>query len=263
MPESPEIQQMIIELQTTVGSSCNQITINSGRYKKHGPPEGFNEFIKTLPTKLTGIHRKGKLIWFTWENGWVTMIHLGMTGSITSVDNCKKHAHVTFELSRNKYIFFCDQRNFGTLNFQPNDTKLTQELQKLGHDPLADGPISPEYIQEIQKRYPQKTIADVLIDQRFFAGVGNYLRAEIAWKARIHPLRKIGELSGKELEKLRKAIRGVMVVKDREERRYGDVTFWVYGRKEDIDGNAVERIVYRGRSLWVAPRKQSPIGLVS
>ena len=41
-----------------------------------------------------------------------------------------------------------------------------------------------------------------LMEQKFFSGVGNYLKSEICYRARIHPLRKVSSLTPKEIELL-------------------------------------------------------------
>ena len=42
-------------------------------------------------------------------------------------------------------------------------------------------------------------IGDILMDQSKIAGVGNIYRAEILYKARVHPLTKVSNLSDAEL----------------------------------------------------------------
>ncbi len=44
-------------------------------------------------------------------------------------------------------------------------------------------------------RWQKKSLAQILLDQGFLAGVGNYLRSEILYAARIHPEARIVELS--------------------------------------------------------------------
>ena len=46
-----------------------------------------------------------------------------------------------------------------------------------------------------QPRFARKNLAAILLDQSFLAGIGNYLRSEILFFARIHPEARIAELA--------------------------------------------------------------------
>jgi endonuclease-8 len=59
-------------------------------------------------------------------------------------------------------------------------------LKKLGPDPLnGDGP--EKMIAKVAKS--RKSIAELLMDQTMFAGVGNIVRAEVLYRARLNPFR--------------------------------------------------------------------------
>jgi endonuclease VIII len=45
-------------------------------------------------------------------------------------------------------------------------------------------------------------IADVLLDQNVFAGVGNIIKNEVLWRVRIHPKTKVKDMTPSELEEL-------------------------------------------------------------
>ena len=47
-----------------------------------------------------------------------------------------------------------------------------------------------------------KAIGNVIVNQKLISGVGNYLRADALWMAKISPFRKVSEVSDKELETL-------------------------------------------------------------
>ena len=49
------------------------------------------------------------------------------------------------------------------------------------------------------KSQQKAVIGDILMDQSKIAGVGNIYRAEILYKARVHPLTKVSNLSDAEL----------------------------------------------------------------
>ena len=49
---------------------------------------------------------------------------------------------------------------------------------------------------------PEAEIADLLLDQNIFAGVGNIIKNEVLWRVRIHPAAKVKEISLTDLEEL-------------------------------------------------------------
>jgi endonuclease-8 len=49
---------------------------------------------------------------------------------------------------------------------------------------------------------PGVEIADILLDQSIFAGVGNIIKNEVLWRVRIHPQTKVKNIPASELEKL-------------------------------------------------------------
>ena len=49
---------------------------------------------------------------------------------------------------------------------------------------------------------PEAEIADILLDQNIFAGVGNIIKNEVLWRVRIHPEAKIKNIPASELKQL-------------------------------------------------------------
>jgi endonuclease-8 len=49
---------------------------------------------------------------------------------------------------------------------------------------------------------PGAEIADLLLDQEIFAGVGNIIKNEVLWRVRIHPKTKVKNVPASELKKL-------------------------------------------------------------
>jgi endonuclease-8 len=49
---------------------------------------------------------------------------------------------------------------------------------------------------------PDLEIADILLDQEVFAGVGNIIKNEVLWRARIHPERKVKNITPSDLKNL-------------------------------------------------------------
>jgi endonuclease VIII len=134
-------------------------------------------------------------------------------------------------------------------------------------------------VREIAARlalFPRRRLADALLDQHVLAGLGNYLRSEIAFVARLDPWRRLGELSDAERHRLASAVQqithrsfrtdGVCVPTAlyRAERKagasYEAARFHVFDRAQQpcrACGATIERGTLGGRKLFVCVACQS------
>jgi len=252
MPEGPEVKKMIKQLSSIIkGKTLNSIEINSGRYSKKAP-NGFPEFAETLPTKVSSVNCKGKFIWIELENGWQIWNTLGMTGGWKK--NKNKHSHLTFDFN-NKEIYYEDMRNFGTFKFNKSKEEFTKKIKTLGTDIFEDD-FTIEYVKKIfnTKKLMKKTVVDILMNQKYFCGVGNYLKAEILYASKISPYRIVEDLSEDDILNIHKFTKkissesyknGGASVRDYSDLNDKDGEYTqllkVYGQKNDPLGNKVKR----------------------
>ncbi len=68
-----------------------------------------------------------------------------------------------------------------------------RELSALGPDPLGPGFDPAEAVRRIRERGAME-IADVLLDQRAVAGLGNVFKSEVLFAARVSPFARAGDL---------------------------------------------------------------------
>jgi len=80
-------------------------------------------------------------------------------------------------------------------------------LAGLGPDPLHDS-VSQSLVRSRldDPGFRRRQLAALLLDQGFFAGLGNYLRSEILFAARVHPRRRPVDCTGRQLHALAQAI---------------------------------------------------------
>jgi formamidopyrimidine-DNA glycosylase len=201
MPEGPEVKYLVDNLnQKLKNKVLKKININSGRYMKHGPPIGFDNFIKRLPLHIESINCKGKFIYFLFKDSEISMWNtLGMSG--WWIKKKEKHNNLEFIYDNNKKIYYNDMRNFGTFKFCHKDN-LEKKLNTLGADILDTDDQLELFLQRIERKRNDTFIASAILDQKVGAGVGNYIRAEALYIARISPFRKIKDMSVNELKKL-------------------------------------------------------------
>lgn len=81
-------------------------------------------------------------------------------------------------------------------------------IAKLGPEVLDDA-ITVRDIAVRLAQFPRRRIADALLDQQVLAGLGNYLRSEIAFVAKLNPWRRLGELGDAERHRLAKAVHDI------------------------------------------------------
>mmetsp|Transcript_36870 Transcript_36870/g.92421 ORF Transcript_36870/g.92421 Transcript_36870/m.92421 type:complete len:328 (+) Transcript_36870:147-1130(+) len=100
----------------------------------------------------------------------------------TKLANKLKHAHVLFESADQLYtLCFVDTRRFGRWTPSPEGWSAER-----GPDPTTEYDAFEANVLsglESCSRSFQRPVCELLLDQRYFNGVGNYLRAEILYRA--------------------------------------------------------------------------------
>lgn len=261
MPEAPECKIIGEGLaKFCSGKSLTSVTPLSGRYHKSQIPD-LN--LMQFPAKIIGAGVKGKLIFVIFDNDMFLLSTLGMTGSWT--EKLTKHSRVLFDFSDGSKMFFNDVRNFGTLKFIKGRKSFLKKLDSLGPDMLSEQVSDELFCQTLDKK-PHWTIAKAIMDQSVISGVGNYIKAEALYHAKISPKRLVGSLTTLELQTLKKSIQHILNLSyslggasiknyfgfDNEK---GTMTqhLQVYGKKVDPLGNPVTKeLTDDGRTThWV------------
>ena len=254
MPEGAEVRIISEGLSRNVGiRKITSITALSGRYTRKQIPglDDFRTLIKEKGSvKVTGVGVKGKLIFWMLTDETFLLNTLGMTGD-WSIDENHKYARVKFDFNSGDPVYFVDMRNFGTIKLIKGKRKFLEKLESLGPDMLNEDVTFENFSLSLDKK-PHWTIARALMNQSIVAGVGNYVKAESLYRAKISPHRVIGSLSSSEMKSLNNAIKTVLrlayVGRGASIRDYKDVDgnpgtatleFMVYGLKKDPLGHKV------------------------
>ena len=285
MPELPEIRLSVEQIRPLlIGNYLSKGTpLHSGRYK-NTPPEGLEKFSESFrkftdfgwevnKCLITEVDYKGKFVYFGFDNGWYLWNTFGMTGQWSLIPS--KHACFELKFYNSEGIFntiyFNDPRHFGTIKFVKGVDKLKEKLATLGWEPFF------HHKQENWKQFlikqlskSDKPIGQLLLDQSIFCGVGNYIRAEALYLAKISPWKISNKLSELEIISLRDAIISVV----EESYKYQGATistyktpfgengkyssqFKVYKQKKDPNGYSIIREqTPEGRSIFWCPEIQ-------
>lgn len=201
MPEGPEVTIIREDLN---GILENQIItqfniLPTSRYSRKAP-NNYLYFEEHLPLKVKQISSKGKLIYWCFEKNIYMTNSLGMSG-IWSYSK-SKHAILEIIYGVNQKIYFVDQRRFGNIAFYKNKKELQEKLNTLGPDLLNDKTLTFNIFKNRLLLHPRWNITKALMDQSVISGIGNYLKSESLYEAKLSPLRTIESLSNDELEAL-------------------------------------------------------------
>lgn len=269
MPEGPEATFISYTLNKELqNKTLDSIKILKGRYVKHGPPNGFNEFIQDLPLKLIKIGKKGKVILFYFDNDWCIISKLGLMGWWYTKDKPEwrsEYINLQFHFDKDTVLTYSDTLSYGTLTFTKIDSEVyKKEIDKLGLDILDRGSTFKKFItrvNEIKEKYKNKEIEEILTDQEILiSGIGNYLKAEILYDAKISPLRLIKDISDKEwktifdsCKKISRNFKNALSIDKDGKRGYYEKQFKVYSQEVDPLGNKVAKFKTKtGRTThWV------------
>ena len=132
-------------------------------------------------------------------------INLGMSGmwiyydpTDTKCEKYHKHAHLRFVDEKGYILGLCDTRRFAKWVWGDFD-------KKRGPCPLSEPRLFRDDLMEnwySHKDFRKGSLSVILLNQRWFNGVGNYLRAEILYRLDRNPFMVPSELESKDLEKL-------------------------------------------------------------
>jgi formamidopyrimidine-DNA glycosylase len=205
MPEGPEVKTIVNQLQAIKNYKIVKAEIVSGRFLKEKDQSLIN-FIKDCEEKeqfITEINCKGKFIYFKLSHNNLCST-LGMTGAWQFFDN--KHTGFKLLLNNNESLYFNDIRHFGTIKYL-TDKELNKKLSELGPDLLNDACTLEQFSKIINKN---KTLPEILMNQKNFSGIGNYIKSEALFAAKISPHRTGSSLSQDEIAALKQSIENIM-----------------------------------------------------
>ena len=204
MPELPEVETIKLQLSHFLPMKIDSISSTPELKKNILHPE-----LDLKNKTLVSIKRKGKMLDFIFDDGSHLLSHLGMTGTwlVGEKINATKHTHLTLQ-SQNITLAYDDPRRFGHMYYY-SESEAKEKLDELGLD-LADPDFSLEYLTKSLKRFPERALKVTLLDQKMFAGSGNYIANEICARAGIRPTRKCKKIKSNEFPKIFKAIQEVI-----------------------------------------------------
>lgn len=283
MPELPEVETVRRGLAPAM-EGRRILKVEQRRPDLRFPfPERFVERLEGQT--LTAIGRRAKYLLADLSSGEVLIMHLGMSGRFTIVENGQAamqgefvhqaggiaaHDHVVFHMEGGTRVIYNDARRFGFMDLVPRAALAeSKHIRALGLEPLGNELDGATLIRLFDgKKTPLKA---ALLDQSLIAGLGNIYVCEALHRAGLSPKRAAGTLArkGKMQEKseiLARAIRDVLAeaveaggstLRDYAQTDgslgYFQHSFRVYDREGEACtqcGAAIRRLVQSGRSTF-------------
>jgi formamidopyrimidine-DNA glycosylase len=204
MVEGPEATYQAAYLKKHfAGRRLAGIKIKDGRYKHHGPPSNYRAFVSSLPLRLLDVGNKGKVLFLLFEGGWVIIAKLGMSGWFYRPQDkpwFEPRPNIVFDFdgSSSSQLFYSDFRNFGTLTFTQDMMTVLTEYNSIAEDIFSEKATWRHLqlrITAMQASHPRMTIDTLLMDQTMLiSGIGNIIKSELLYDARISPRRSLASL---------------------------------------------------------------------
>jgi len=211
---------------------------------------------------VTGVDAQGKNLLIRFDNGLEVRTHLGMQGSWHRYRpgerwrRAPSRSRLVIEVPGSIAVCF----DAPTVElFEQRAEPLHPALSRLGPDLLVD----PLDMDEIMRRlrHPSRlgiTVGEALLDQRALAGIGNEVRNQVLWQARISPFVALAAVDDAAIRELVAGAREILREGARTGIRPSDI-HGRFGRPCPRCGARIRSLVYGGelpRIAYWCPRCQ-------
>ena len=208
MPELPEVETTLRGIEPHLsGRRIAALTVREPRLRWPVPPVLAE---RVAGQRVRGARRRAKYLLIDLERGSL-ILHLGMSGSLRVLPSetpLLAHDHVDIVLDSGLALRFNDPRRFGCLLWTDEDPLQHRLLRRLAPEPL-DPQFDGDYL-EAAARARRVSIKQLLMNGQIVVGVGNIYASEALFRARIHPKRVAGRLTGPRLKRLVRAVKTVL-----------------------------------------------------
>ncbi|HKI58734.1 MAG TPA: bifunctional DNA-formamidopyrimidine glycosylase/DNA-(apurinic or apyrimidinic site) lyase [Trueperaceae bacterium] len=226
MPELPEVETVRRELAPWL---TGRTVLAAERLAPPGPK--YRDLERSVGQTIERVERRGKFLILPLSGGDEMILHLGMTGVVSSVvagegagegagevaagppaGGAPTHVRVRLRLSGDppSCLHFRDARRFGRmLVVRAGAYDGLPTLARMGPEPLSGAFTLARFRRELARS--GTAIKTYLLSQRPVAGVGNIYADEALWRARVHPETPARRVSRAKAAALRSAVREVLL----------------------------------------------------
>lgn len=198
MPEGPEVRRQADKIAASLaGRELTDVWLGFDHLEHHGPV--------LREAGLVAVETRGKAFLLRFGDGSTLYVHHLLYGrwtfggpNIQKNGNRKLRARI---VAGNAGAYLWSATQVDVLD----DVGVAKHpfLTGLGPDPL-DYSVTPEDVAARlgEPRFRRRTLGALYLDQKFMAGIGNYMRSEILYDARVRPEQRPMDLDPEALERL-------------------------------------------------------------
>lgn len=207
MPEGPEVTVMMRLLRNQILNKNIKFTMIKNSTKFKTIPSTI-DIHAIFPLQVIDVSNNGKLSYITFADGnnvskkyYLTQTY-GLKGGWYKAHN--DSSRFCLELDDNTKFYYNDSSNYGSQLFTSDKCEFDKKMTSRGLD-LQKVTDSDSFTSELSKLIERKiewNICKFLMEQKLLSGIGNYLKCEILYNARISPFRKLKDLSSKDIRQL-------------------------------------------------------------
>ena len=268
MPEGPEVRRAADRIEKALrGKKIERAEL------VHTSLEDAGSLI--IGSTLLRVDTYGKAFVLVFDSDVAIYVHLQLygvwkTGRATTQPKTTRSLRLRLESSKSHASLYSAT---DVSLMQIEDVPNHAYIKKLGPDLLSSKASVAQISRRMQgKAFSRKAIGGQLLQQSFFAGVGNYLRSEILFIAKIHPAKVIGKLTPEQRLALARSIYHTTLraydsggittseefVRDAKEKRMRRYLYrhYVFGKESracPTCGTKILKIKTGGRRLYYCP----------
>ncbi len=253
----------------------------TGRTVTHMRTSDLGPIKDAVGWTVNEVRAVGKHLLISFSGDWTLRTHLGMHGRVWLARHDRPAPStavfaITVGMSASRTVV-CT-RAYRTEFVRTAWLSTHARLSRLGPDLLGDTfDLEQVLARATDPGHSHREIADVLLDQRIAAGIGNVYKSELLFLRGIHPMRTAGTVTMDQFTSLYNEARRLLQFNLKTRRRTTVPTqrrpspasprLWVYGRAGDPClncGTPIERFMQGEmlRSTYHCPRCQSDTTLV-
>lgn len=191
MPEGPEIRRVATRIHKVLaGREACEVQFTQPRVAAYGP--------RLSGHTVAWVSSRGKALLTHFDNGLTVYSHNQLYGRwyLTRRDKPPR-TNRTLRLAIHTETHSALLFSASEIEVHTPETLLQQKyLSRLGPDALDDRVAWRDILHRLQdKKFAGRSLAALYLDQSFVAGIGNYLRSEILFKAKVNPFDRPKDLS--------------------------------------------------------------------
>jgi endonuclease-8 len=202
VPEGPEIRRAADRLAAAaVGRELARVWFAFPALKRYEP--------RLVGRRIEAITPHGKALLTRFDNGLTLYSHNQLYG-VWRIEAPGDPAHASRSLR-----VALETADIALRLYSASDVSILRDdeirshafLSRLGPDVLDLALDASHIVDRLgDPRFRNRRLGSLLLDQSFLAGMGNYLRSEVLFHARLRPERRPGELDAAQLRRLAKAL---------------------------------------------------------